>query len=133
MDVNIIDSREFAEEHPFLHLVSRTLGMCNVLISHIYQIHSTSNLLSTSQIKSEIVDLLARKRSLVLQLVELETRYDSLRSLLCEDEGNDETNAFCQSNYGVDNLLGANGELAFALMDLTFKPYTFPGLDVTER
>ena len=75
---------------------------------------------------------MARKRSLVLQLVELETQYDSLHSLLREDEGDDEANAFCQANYGVGDLQGANGELAFAYMDLTFKPHTFPGLDGTK-
>jgi len=115
VDVNIIDSQKFAREHPFLHLI-----------------HSSSNLLTTSQMKSEVVNLLARKRSLVLQLVELETRYDSLRSLLREDEGDDEADAFCQANYGVGDLQSANGELAFAYMDLTFKPHTFPGLSGVE-
>lgn len=64
--------------------------------------------------------------------MELETRYNSLRSLLREDEGDDKANAFCRANYGVGDLQGANGELAFAYMNLTFKPYTFPGLDGTE-
>ena len=54
------------------------------------------------------------------------------RSLLCEDEGDDEANAFCQANYGIGDLQGANGKLAFAYMDLTFKPHTFPGLDGTK-
>ena len=72
---------------------------------------------------------MARKQSLVLQLVELKTWYNSLRSLLHEDEGDDEANSFCQANYGVGDLQGANGELAFVYMDLTFKPHTFPGLD----
>ena len=98
----------------------------------IYKIHSASNLLTTLQIKSEIVNLLARKRSLGLQLIKLETQYNSFYSLLHEDEGDDEANTFCQANYDVGDLQGANGKLAFVYMDLTFKPHTFPGLDGTK-
>lgn len=86
-------------------------------------------MLNASQMKSEIVALLARKRDLVLQLVMLETRYDSLRSLLREEEGSEEADAFCRENYGIGEMHDADAELALAHMDLTFRPYTFPGLD----
>lgn len=78
--------------------------------------------------KSEIANLLASKRELVLQLVKLEVRYDSLRSSLCEEESDDEVNTFCQANYGIDDLQGDERELALEFMDLTFKPYVSPGL-----
>lgn len=73
--------------------------------------------------------ILASKRTLILQLVKLEMQFNSLRASVEEEEGKDATDAFCRAHYDLGNGCDSESKPAIAHMELTFEPFTFPGLE----
>lgn len=61
--------------------------------------------------------------------MKLKARYNSLRSLLQEEEGDDAADTFCKAHYGIGYACDDERELAIALTELTFRPLSFPGLE----
>lgn len=112
----------------WVNFVSNKVQLCvdNIVL---IKIRCSSNLLTCTQIKAEITEIVASQRAMILQLVKLKARHESLRSLVGEEEGYDAIDAFCRAQYGLGDGCDRESELAIALMELTFRPLSFPGLD----